>query len=358
MVAGLSPIPLAEEAKALAARIAGATDIDTLAGLAPAVHQLGMALLDLDAGAGFVAGILSTLNDRLATRVITLIKPRHRLPAAGWCWLNMGSAGRGEQTFVTDQDNGLVFSATDHAEARALRPILLAMAREVNAALDACGFPLCRGGIMAGNEKWCLSLQEWQRHFSGWILTPEPEALLNATIFFDLHPQFGDATLAQDLRQYLQRLAPQADGFLHMMAANAIAVAPPLGRIRDLVGDQRKGGMIDMKTYGSRLFVDAARVLGLAAGSAAVGTVARLREAGAVRGISPLDIKASILAFRQLQRIRLADQHAKIRRGAPADNLLAPDSLDPVDRQTLVECLKQVRRLQYALQRSFGLAGL
>jgi CBS domain-containing protein len=358
MTANSSPIPLAEEANALAARIDDAADIDALAGLAPEIRQLGMALLGLDAGAGFVTGILSTLNDRLATRVIVLIKPRHRLPAAGWCWLNMGSEGRGEQTFVTDQDNGLVFSAADHAEARALRPFLLAMAREVNAALDACGFPLCKGGIMAGNEKWCLSLQEWQQHFGGWILTPEPEALLNATIFFDLRPQFGDVTLAQYLRQYLQRLAPQANGFLHMMAANAVAVSPPLGRIRDLVGDQQKGGMIDLKTYGSRLFVDAARVLGLAAGSAAVGTVERLREAGAARGISPSDIKASILAFRHLQRIRLLDQYAKIQRGEQADNLLAPESLDPVDRQTLVECLKQARRLQYALQRSFSLEGL
>lgn len=358
MNAGASPIPLADDAKALAERIDGAPGIDVLARIAPEVRQFGMALLDLDAGAGFVTGVLSSLNDRLASRVIAVIKPRHRLPAAGWCWLNLGSEGRGEQTFVTDQDNGLVFSAADHAEARALRPFLLAMAREVNAALDACGFPLCKGGIMAGNEKWCLSLQEWQQHFASWILTPEPEALLNATIFFDLRPQFGDATLAQTLRQYLQRLAPQANGFLHMMAGNAVAVSPPLGRIRDLVGDQRQGGLIDLKTYGSRLFVDAARVLGLAAGSAAVGTVERLREAGPARGISPPDITASVLAFRHLQRIRILDQHAKIRRGEAADNLIAPDSLDPVDRQMLVECLKQARRLQYALQRSFGLEGL
>jgi CBS domain-containing protein len=358
MTSGSSPIPLAEEAKVLAASIDDAPDVDALASLAPEIRQLAVALLDLDAGAGFVTHILSELNDCLTARVLTLVKPRHRLPAAGWCWLNMGSEGRGEQTFVTDQDNGLVFSASDHAEARALRPFLVAMAKEVNAALDACGFPLCKGGIMAGNDKWCLSLQEWQQHFSGWILTPEPEALLNATIFFDMRPHFGDETLAHSLRQYLQRLAPQANGFLHMMAANAVAVSPPLGRVRDLVGDQEQGGMIDLKTYGSRLFVDAARVLALAAGSAAVGTVTRLREAAPARGINARDVAASVLAFQHLQRIRLLDQHAKMGRGEPADNLLSPDSLNPLDRQILVECLKQARRLQHALQRTFRLEGI
>lgn len=358
MSADPSPIPLADEAESLAARIDDAHGIDELTGLAREIRRLGMALFDLDAGAGFVTAILSALNDRLAGRAIALTVPRYRLPPAAWCWLSMGSEGRGEQTFVTDQDNGLVFHAADHAEAKALRPHFLAMAQDVNAALDACGFPLCKGGIMAGNERWCLSLQEWQKHFAHWILTPEPEALLNATIFFDLRPLFGDAGLAQRLREYLQKTAPQNNGFLHMMAANAVAVAPPLGRIRDLVGDPRHGGLIDLKALGSRLFVDAARVLALATGSAAVATVERLREAGPARGVSPKDVTASVLAFRQLQRIRLLDQHAKIMRGQAADNRLAPEGLDPVDYRILVECLKQARRLQYALERSFSLEGL
>ena len=56
----------------------------------------------------------------------------------------------------------------------ALRTRMLPFARAVNAALDACGFPLCKGNIMAGNADWCLSLEEWRRTFSGWVANTDP----------------------------------------------------------------------------------------------------------------------------------------------------------------------------------------
>lgn len=351
-------MPLAGEVEALAQRIDVATDPEVVASLAPRVRQLAMALIERDAGAGMLTHVLSGLNECMARRIIELIVPRHRLPAAGWCWLVMGSEGRGEQTLVTDQDNGLVFCAADHAEARALRPHFLAMAREVNQALDACGFPLCAGGIMAGNERWCLSVDEWRQHFSHWILTPEPQALLNATIFFDLRALYGETALADALRQHVQRLALPAAGFLHLMAANAVAAEPPLGRVRDFVDAEGHKGRIDVKKHGSRLFVDAARVLALAAGVAPVSTVERLRAARPVLRLNAGDVGGAILAFQHLQRLRLLDQHRRLAAGETADNLLATGGLGALDRRILVECLREARRLQFALRKSFRLEGL
>jgi CBS domain-containing protein len=358
MTATPSPMPLADEVVDLASRINRAADVGTLAELASETRGLAIALIDQDAGAGILTQVMSALNEGLSRRIIALVVPRHRLPAAGWCWLTMGSEGRGEQTFVTDQDNGLVFSAADHAEARMLRPLFLAMAREVNGALDTCGISLCPGGIMAGNEQWCLSVEEWQRHFRAWILTPEPEALLNATIFFDFRAQHGDQSLALALRQHVQRLAPQAAGFLRMMAINAIAVAAPLGRLRDFVSEQGQQGRVDLKKHGARLFVDAARVFALSAGIASVGTVARLRESAVAARLDGQEVAAAVLAFRHLQRIRLLDQHRKLAAGQLPDNLLDPDTLNSLDRRILVESLKQARRLQQALRLSFRVEGL
>jgi CBS domain-containing protein len=349
-------LPLADDAAALAGRLAAA-DQGSLPGLAGEVRRLAVDLIEADAGAGLLTQAIAGLNDRLTSRLLELAARRHRLPAAAWCWLSMGSEGRGEQTFATDQDNGLVFSAADHAEARALRPLYHGFAREVNEVLDACGFPLCQGGIMAGNDKWCLSFDEWRQHFTNWVLTPEPEALLNATIFFDFRPLHGELALALELRRHVQRLAPQAAGFLHMMAANAVAVTPPLGLLRDFVTDESQPGRVDLKKYGSRLFVDAARVLALAAGLAPVATVDRLRQAGAAMRFNEGDVAAAVLAFQHLQRIRLLDQHRKLAAGSAADNLIDPDSLNPFDRRVLVESLKQAKRLQQSLQQHFRLEG-
>jgi signal-transduction protein with cAMP-binding, CBS, and nucleotidyltransferase domain len=51
--------------------------------------------------------------------------------------------------------------------------------------------------------------------------------------------------------------------FLRMMTANALAAAPPLGRLRDFVTVPESGGTVDLKKFGSRIFVDAARILAL-----------------------------------------------------------------------------------------------
>ena len=77
----------------------------------------------------------------------------------------------------------------------------------MNEALDACGFPLCGGQVMASNPAWCLSLDEWKRQFGNWISVPEPEALLNASIFFDFRPLYGREELVADLQHWLLKLS-------------------------------------------------------------------------------------------------------------------------------------------------------
>jgi hypothetical protein len=162
----------------------------------------------------------------------------------------------------------LVFSASDDGEARQLRELFLPFARAVNEGLAECGFPLCDGGVMAGNPRWCLSRAEWIESFSGWVRTPEPEALLNAAIFFDFRPLHGDAGLAADLRRAVSDLTRGNEIFLRMMTVNALAASPPLGRLRDFAIAPEAGGSIDLKKFGSRIFVDAARILALGAGMA------------------------------------------------------------------------------------------
>ena len=105
------------------------------------------------------------------------------------CWLAFGSEGRSEQTISTDQDNGLIFVSDD---AERDRPAWLAFAREVNEALDACGYPLCKGNVMASNPECCLTQAEWLARFENWIEHGAPEDLLKASIYFDLRPLAGD----------------------------------------------------------------------------------------------------------------------------------------------------------------------
>ena len=349
--------PLGGRVEHLARRIGEARNTEQLVALAPETRDIAADLADRDAGAGLLTRVLSGLNDLLTARLLVLIEERHRLPPAPWAWLAFGSEGRFEQTFATDQDNGIIFSAAGDAEAKALRGLFAGFARDVNEALDRCGFPLCAGNVMASNEKWCLSLAEWRQSFATWIRTPDPDALLNATIFFDFRPIHGEGMLAEALWAFLREMAKDSGAFLHMLAANALAASPPLGVLRDFATEDDELGRLDLKKSGSRIFVDAARVYGLAAGCTTASTVTRLRAAAVAGQLTQNDAEASILAFQHLQRVRLLHQQSSLAAGRPADNMVDPENLNPFDRKVLVESLKQARRLQVSLRQTFRLEG-
>jgi CBS domain-containing protein len=344
--------PWVERGETLARRCASARDPETLVALAPEIRAVAGGMLAADAGGGLVARTLAALNDALTARLIELVAARHRLPATAWCWLALGSEGRGEQTFLTDQDNGIVFAAADAAEARALRPLFLACAGEINQRLADCGFALCTGDVMAGNPDCCLSLDEWRERFAAWVRTPTPQALLNATIFFDFRPLRGDATLAAALRAHLRAITPRADAFLRMLAENALSVAPPLGIVRDFAAPD---GGLDLKKSGARIFVDAARILGM--DCPAPATVARLRHLAAAGAMPADEVEAACGAFHHVQRLRLTHQWRALSAGESPSNLIAPGRLNEFDRRVLYEALKQARLLQQRLKTTLRLEG-
>ena len=276
---------------------------------------------------------------------VDLAEAEFELPLVPWCWLAFGSEGRLEQTLDTDQDNGIVFVPESERDTETLRQRFLPFARRVNEVLDACGFPFCKGDVMAGNPRWCLSMTEWRGQFAGWMSCATPDDLLNATIFFDFRAIAGDVTLAARLQQWLLANAGDNDLFLRFMAANALRGGPPLGRIRDFVVD-RESGLLDLKRDGSRIFVDAARILALALGVSDTATSGRLEAAGALLGWPRREVDACLEAFDFIQQLRLRGQREKA--GPP--NRIAPSALNELEHAFLKESFRQARKLQQKLQ--------
>ena len=335
----------------LTAALNALTDLDAAPALADRlrVFQQRRASSGLD---GAVATrLISAFNDQLTEKLIELTAQRHRLPPVAWCWLALGSEGRHEQTFVTDQDNGLIFNATSDQEAAALRELFLPFAQDVNRQLAACGFALCTGQIMAGNPAWCLSLDEWRGCFIDWVRRPDPEALLNASIFFDLRPLSGQLELGERLRTLLLSMTVATPSFQHLMAANALQAEVPLNFRGEIAVDE--GEAIDLKKYGSRIFVDAARIFALTSGARAVNTIDRLNEAGAAIGLPPAEIAALTAAFSHILRLRLGQQMSASAKGEAEGGGLKPASLHEMDRAILREALKQARRLQQRLKLNY-----
>jgi CBS domain-containing protein len=306
-----------------AERIRSAEVLEQLVEAATDVRRLSRQLLAQGVGAETLTAMISALNDALTQRVIELAAQRHDVQGT-WCWLALGSEGRMEQTLVTDQDNALILGDAE-------KPRLLRFADQVNRDLDTCGFPLCKGEVMARNPRWCLSAREWRGVFDDWIRNNDPQALLHASIFFDFRSLFGDARLAGALRESVLAQTRANRSFCRAMAQTALQTRPPLGLLSDFSSRE-----LDLKLLGARPFVDAARVLALALGSAETGTAARLRAAGET-------VAADAFHFVQTLRLR------------STANRIEVEKLSPIDRRVLKEAFRQARLLQERLRLDYDL---
>ncbi|MGB7990362.1 MAG: DUF294 nucleotidyltransferase-like domain-containing protein [Candidatus Methylophosphatis roskildensis] len=340
----------------LSAEIARAADIGALKLASDSIDRLAHSMLNKGVGAEALTHFISTLNDLLTLRVIELTEAEFELPDVPWCWIALGSEGRYEQTLYTDQDNGIIFDVPAGTDAASLREAFLPFAQAVNNKLDACGFMLCKGNIMASNPQWCLSLTEWKNCFADWMEESRPQALLNASIFFDFRPLHGDETLAESLRTWLNGRAPENTVFLRLMAKNAVDCQPPIGLIREFVFDGNKSfpHTIDLKKSGTRLFVDAARIFSLAHGIGYTSTAQRLRAASNKLSLGKDDINAVIEGFYFIQTLRLRHQH-RSDLADDAANRIDPDSLNQLERHILREAFKQAKRLQQRLALDYQL---
>ena len=340
--------------KAISGAIRGARDMDGLVAAADDIRRLAERMLAEGAAAEPLTELISSLNDHLTVRILELTKLDFELPKTEWCWLSFGSEGRYEQTLSTDQDNGLLFAAPE-GEAAAMRERFLPFARAVNERLAACGFPLCKGNVMASNPELCLSLDEWEVKFFDLLRAGNPQALLDATIYFDFRPIYGEESLADELRSWLLETVPGSTLFLRFMAENAVKVHPPLGLLRDFAFDKNENfpHTIDLKAGGSRLFVDVARILSLANGIGATSTVERLRALAERGHLGRDDINAVIDGFFFIQQLRLREQQAGTAAGVA--NRLDPDRLNELDRYILKEALRQAKKLQGRLQLEYRL---
>lgn len=330
--------------KHVSTSIRSAADVDMLKLVAQDIRRFAHSLLGQGVHARQLTALISHLNDVLTARLLEIKALEHGLDLSRVCWLALGSEGRSEQTIATDQDNALILP-DDTTPAQ--REAALRFARDVNAALDACGYPLCRGGIMAGEPSCCLTFHQWRERFAHWIEHGAPEDLLNASIYFDFRPLAGDARLADSLRREVSEAARRAPRFIKQLAANALIHSPPLNWTGSIAVDDN--GMIDLKLQGAAIFVDVARIYSLSCGVTATNTRERLDTVGPLLGMAPSEYQAWVSGFEFLQTLRLRVQ-LEGTASPQQPNHLKVDLLNDIDRRILRESFRVARSLQQRLQ--------
>lgn len=330
--------------KGVSTSLRTAPDVPALVVAARDIRRLARSLLGQGVQARQLTALISHLNDVLTGQLLNLKAAKHGVELRRLCWLSLGSEGRDEQTIATDQDNALILP---NGITSGAREKILAFAHDVNLALDACGYPLCHGGVMAGEAGCCLTLDEWRARFGQWIAQGSPQDLLNACIYFDFRALAGDEQLARTLREEVVQAARRTPRFLKQMALNALTRGVPLNWRGAIDTDAQ--GTVDLKLQGSAIIVDAARIYSLANGIEKTNTRLRLEQAGAQLKLADTECGAWIAGFEFMQMLRLRVQ-LDDKASPAAPNRIVVAQLNDIDRSILRESFRVARQLQQRLQ--------
>ena len=320
--------------------------------LARKIPEVIRGLIGEGAKASNITQMIAILNDHILGRMLTLLEKEMGPPPVPYCWLLLGSEGRREQTFKTDQDNAILYGdPADETEKQAAEIYFAAFAAKAIEHLVNCGYPLCPGEIMAINPRWCQPFSVWKKYFERWVAAPEPQELLNAAIFFDFRAGFGEAMLAENLRAHLNREIAGRDLFLFHLARQCMETRVPLSFFKNFIveKDGEHRNRLDIKWQGLTPFVNFARVLALKFGVKETNTLARLKALMEGEWIQGELWAAASEAYELQMQQRLVHQLRQIETGILPDNHIDPADLSDLERRMLKEAFAVIDRLHGVL---------
>jgi len=321
-------------------------EVDQLAHLSEEVRTAFARMVADGANSEMVGRALATVGRSFAHRLIELAEAELGPPPVPYCFMVLGSMARDEPTITADQDNALVLD--DRFDPEQHDAYFEALAKFVSDGLAACGYPYCKGDVMATNPRWRQPLQVWKRYFTEWMDAPNPERLLHSSIFFDLAAVHGEEPLVEALQDLIAERAPQRPFFLAAMARNALGRTPPLGFFRTFVmeqdGKHRKS--INLKRRGTAPLADLVRVHALACGSKAQNTFARLDDIAKTRLLADGVNERLRYAFEFLSMVRIRHQAHDIEQGEEPDNNIEPENIDSRERHHLKDAFEVISHAQ------------
>lgn len=325
--------------------------IDGLEQCALQINNLALVMGKQQVPAHEAGHIITTITDALTQRLIKLAQQELGPAPCVFSWLCFGSQARMDQSINADQDNALLL---EKEPSGIVGDYFAKLADFVCQGLARCGIKLCPGNIMASNPELRMSLKGWSGKFAKWISSPSPDAILKASIFFDMRVVEGSKGLFNALQQDILARTNHAL-FLMQLTQTSLQRTAPLSFLRNFIlehdGKQKKG--LDLKKRGISLITDIVRVYALANGITEVNTRQRLQQLAAIGVIDSKESQNLSDAFDVLAQLRWDKHLHDIAQGHDASNLLDPAVLSGLQRHQLKDSFAVINNAQSSVKHRF-----
>jgi len=339
---GTSPLSVVQE-------VEHQQDIPGLALAAQKVSQIVELLLKEGARAANITRVVTEINDRIVRRVLEIAERRVGHPPLRYAWLALGSEGRGEQIFRTDQDNALLLDDTPDPDlAAAAQRWAASFAEFAREALVACGFPPCPAGLMAANPIWRQPLSVWRRYFSDWIQNPTAGGPMQTAVFFDFRVVHGEPLLGERLRDHVVAQLADQRPFLAYVVNQIVTNRPPIGFFGSFVVEKsgEHKDQLNLKARGINPLVDMVRFFALEKGCRATGTLERLELLRETHTIVREHAEELAQALDFLLLLRVHSQFRQASDGVEVDNFITPSRLTNLEKRMIKDSFHLIARVQ------------
>jgi CBS domain-containing protein len=259
-------------------------------------------------------------------------------PPVPYAVLVLGSAGRGESLLAADQDNAIVYASGEPGGPE--DQWFEALGVQVASILDAAGIPFCKGGVMARNPQWRMSVARWKATIESWVRRQRPKDLLNVDIFFDGVPVHGTLALGDTIWNYAYDVGRRNAAFIKLLSELARDWRAPITFFGKIRTDSQ--GRADLKIGGLMPLFTSARVLSIRHDVRARSTPERFRIVAAAGVGAPADVEAIIAAHRLLLGIMLEQQLVDAEAGIPLTPRVEIARLTKQQRDELLAALGSV----------------
>ncbi|QJD94918.1 CBS domain-containing protein [Mucilaginibacter robiniae] len=319
------------------------------------VPQFVNQLLERGVNAQIANQVITTIADTIAQKVIEDVIALVGQPPAKFVFMVLGSEGRKEQTFKTDQDNAIIYEDKANEHREEVRAYFLDFAQRVSDRLNSIGFVYCTGGYMAQNPKWTHSLSHWKRNYLNWMAESLPETVIQFSTFFDCRLIYGEPAIMDELKAFLnEELQKPMEKLFVNMAKNALQYVPPLtffNTIRTFTKGKRE--VFDIKKTMTPI-VDLVRVYALKHRVFKVNTGERLKALIQLEVFSETAYHELSQSYYFLMSMRLKKQAVQIIQDkSEPDNYIDISHLTKIERVALKEIFKIIDNFQTKIKMEF-----
>lgn len=336
-------------------KIETAKNLDHLVQIGQEVDDLLNVLVGERASVPELFEIITEMHDRLTCRVIEfceleMIQKGYGPPPVDYCWVNMGSAGRKEQTLRTDQDNAIIYADGDPDH----KNYFHALATRIVEELIRAGFAPCKGEVMASYGKWCRSLSQWKQIISRWMNREDMDSVRMLTILLDFRPVYGSRYLSQELWDHSFEAFQSSSGLSHYMTEDELMRPVPLSIMGGFL-TEKKGSHkneINLKIV-SRHIVNCFRVFAIMKRVTETSTLVRISRIVHEGVISREEGDMIQEAFETLMILQIRENVNKVKQGREADNYINPYRLNKTEQLLLKGAFSAISQLQKITREHF-----